>query len=95
LAKWGGNKKIKNMEETIEKFRRTKDKNMDLHNIVIEIDHYGEEFRSAIGIKKKIIAEQKEFLLRIDLEMKQQSLDIKAFKAIEHVQKIKGNGENG
>ncbi len=37
--------------------QRPKDKNMELHNMIIEIDYQGEELRSAIGIKKKLVGE--------------------------------------
>jgi hypothetical protein len=53
---------------------------MELHNMVTKTDHQGKELQIAIGIKKKIVAKQKKNLSRIDLEMRQQGLDIKAFK---------------
>ncbi len=48
--------------------------------MIFEIDHQGEELQSIICMERKIIEKQEELLLKVDIEIKQQSLETQAFK---------------
>ncbi len=68
------------MEETIKKWRVTKEKNLELHNVIFEIDHQGEELQGIIYTKRESIEEQKELLFEVNTKIRQQSLQIQSFK---------------
>ncbi len=51
-------------------------KNLELHTVITEIDRQGEELRNAICVERKIIEEHEEILLKVDVEIKEQKLEI-------------------
>jgi hypothetical protein len=45
------------LEEIIERLKIKQENNLELHTIISEIDHQGEELRSAICVERKTIEE--------------------------------------
>jgi hypothetical protein len=53
------------LEETIEKLKVTKEKNLELHNVISKIDRQEEELQNIIYTKRKTKEEQEKLLLRV------------------------------
>jgi hypothetical protein len=54
----------------------TKENNLELHIVIIEIDCHGKELQSAICVERKIVEGQKKFLLKTNAKIKQQIIEI-------------------
>lgn len=68
------------MGETTNRLRGTEEKNLEPHNLIFLIDYQGVKLQSVISIDRKTMAKQGKLLLRANIEIRQQSLEIQTYK---------------
>ncbi len=68
------------MDKIVKRLKVTKEKNLELHIVIFEIDYLGEGLQSVSCAEWKTIIEHEDLLLRADADIRQQRLEIQILK---------------